>query len=75
MHAKTDTIPTISDKNIEIPEIVEKQLRYSDLVVVRPSPAQMTVNQLIDLIEKRVNNASTVSAYLEYTNMSGALEG
>lgn len=35
----------------------------------------MTVNQLIDLIEKRVNNASTVSAYLEYTNMSGALEG
>lgn len=48
---------------------------FKDLVVVRPAPGQMKFNEFLDLVEKRAVNATLLSAYLEYTNMSGYLEG
>jgi len=60
-------------ESFKVPDAVKKQLRYPDLVVVRPAVGTMKFGEFLDLVEgknidgdgKQVN----ISAYLEYSSI------
>ncbi|XP_071120831.1 jmjC domain-containing protein E-like [Mytilus edulis] len=61
-------------KTFRIPEAVQKQLEFSDLVVVRPATLSMKFSELVDLIEKVSDGVvNNVSAYLEYSSIPNHL--
>ena len=56
--------------SFEIPQMVKEQLRYPDLVVVRPAGVDMIFSDFLDLIHFAATQPSrNVSAYLEYSSI------
>ncbi len=53
-----------------IPQQVRQQLRYPDLVVVRPATAEMNFSEFLDYI---ISDNRTYSAYLEYSSIPSYL--
>ncbi len=62
-------------KTFKIPEEIVKQLKYPDLVVVRPAHEDMLMSEFIDLINKTAFQSNrNISAYLEYSSIRDIVE-
>ena len=62
-----------------LPDFVEKQLEFPELVMERPGPINLSVKEIFQMFQNKTRdpqdpNESWISAYVEYTPMKKAFE-